>query len=152
MSISVEMSRHLSFSHIVHYLVEVALEPLFQTVLCLPYILLLASPTGDTINKVVAFARHVMFDAVFPSHYGGHYMAFLVQERIVPAPLVHLLSGCSADSLSSMMGESFDLTSRSRRFFGLRYPICRPITCMCLVLLERSNRSQVFLTCVLNPS
>ena len=37
-SISVEMSRHFSFFHIVHYLVEVTLEPLFQTVLCLPNI------------------------------------------------------------------------------------------------------------------
>ena len=28
-SISVEMSRHFGFFHVVHYLVEVALEPLF---------------------------------------------------------------------------------------------------------------------------
>ena len=84
-SISVEMSRHLVFFHIVHYLVEVALEPLFQTVLCLPYILLLASPTGDTISKVVAFALHVVFGAVFPSSHGGHYMTLRVEERTVPA-------------------------------------------------------------------
>ena len=29
LSISVEMSRHFCFFHVVHYLVEVALEPLF---------------------------------------------------------------------------------------------------------------------------
>ena len=84
-SIPVEMSRHLIFFHIVHYLVEVILEPLFQTVLCLPYILFLASPTGDAIDKVVAFACHVVFGAVFPSRHGGNYMAFRVQEEAVPA-------------------------------------------------------------------
>ena len=87
-SIRVEMCRHLSFFHIVHYLVEVTLEPLFQTVLCLPYILLLASLTGDTIDKVVTFARYVVFGAVFPSRHGGHYMAFRVQEGAVPALMV----------------------------------------------------------------
>ena len=70
-SISVEMSGQFSFFHIVHFLVEVTLEPLFQTVLCVPYILLLA--------------RHVVFSAVFPSHHGGHYMAFRVEQWTVPA-------------------------------------------------------------------
>ena len=84
-SISVEISGHFSFFHIVHYLVEVTLEPLFQTVLCLPYVLLLACPAGDTIDKVVAFERHVVFGGALPSRHGGHYMAFRVQERTVPA-------------------------------------------------------------------
>ena len=84
-SILVEMSGHFSFFHIVHYLVEVALEPLFQTVLCLRYILLLASPAGDTIDKVVAFARHVVFSAVFTSRHDGHYMAFRVEQWTVHA-------------------------------------------------------------------
>ena len=84
-SISVEMSRHLSFFHIVQYLVEVTLEPLFQTVLCLPYILLIASAAGDTIDKVVAFARHIVFGAVFTSRPSGHYMAFRVEQWTVPA-------------------------------------------------------------------
>ena len=84
-SISVEMSGHFSFFHIVHYLVEVTLEPLFQTVLCLPYILLLASPAGDAVDKVVAFARHVVFGAVFPSRHGGHYIVLncLVQFNVI---------------------------------------------------------------------
>ena len=87
-SISVETSGHFSFFHIVHYLVEVTLEPLFQTVLCLPYIRLLASLPGDSIDKVVACARHVVFGEVFPSRHGGHFMAFRVEQWTVPALMV----------------------------------------------------------------
>ena len=84
-SILVEMSRHFSFLHVVHYLVEVTLEPLFQTVLSLTYMLLLASPTGDAVDQVVAIACHIVFGAIFPACQGGHYVAFLVQQWTVPA-------------------------------------------------------------------
>ena len=40
-SISVEMSRHFRFLHVVHHLVEMPLESLFQTVLGLTHILFL---------------------------------------------------------------------------------------------------------------
>ena len=45
-----------------------------------------------------------------------------------------------------------DLTSRSLRLFGLRYPTCSPKLWICRVLLDRSRRSQVFKTCDLRPS
>ena len=64
-SISVEMSRHFGFLHVVHHLVEMALESLFQTVLGLTHILFLASSAGDTVDQVVAVARHVVFSAIF---------------------------------------------------------------------------------------
>ena len=50
------MSGHFVFLHIMHHLVEVTLESLFRTVLGLAYILFLASPAGDTVDKVVAVA------------------------------------------------------------------------------------------------
>ena len=84
-SILVEMSRHFVFFDVMHYLVEVTLESLFWTVLCLTYILFLAFPAGDAVDKVVAFARHVVFSAVFPARHSGHYMAFHVQQWTVPA-------------------------------------------------------------------
>ena len=52
-SISVEMSRHLGFLRIMCYLVEVPLEPLFQTVLGLADVLFPASCAGYTIYQVV---------------------------------------------------------------------------------------------------
>ena len=55
-SISVKMPRHFSFLHVVHHPVEMALESLFQTVLGLTHILLLASSAGDTVDQVVAVA------------------------------------------------------------------------------------------------
>ena len=53
-SISVKMSRHLGLLRIVCYLVEVPLEPLFQTVLGLADVLFPASCAGYTIYQVVA--------------------------------------------------------------------------------------------------
>ena len=79
MSISVEMCRHFGLLHILHHLVEMTLESLFQTVLGLTNILFLASSAGDAVGQVVAVARHVVFYAVFSACYGGHYVAFYVQ-------------------------------------------------------------------------
>ena len=84
-SISDEISRHFSFLHIVHHMVEMTLEFLFQTVLGLIYILFIASPAGDAVDQVVAVARHVVFCAVFSACYGGHYMAFRVQQGTISA-------------------------------------------------------------------
>ena len=68
-----------------HYLVVVALESLFQSVLRLTYILLLTSPTGDAVDKIVAVACHVVFSAVFPACNGYHYVTFGVQQWAVTA-------------------------------------------------------------------
>ena len=61
-SIFVEMPRHFSFLHVMHHLIEMALESLFQTVLGVTHILFLASSAGD---QVVAVACHVVFSAIF---------------------------------------------------------------------------------------
>ena len=60
MSISIEMSGHFGFLHVMHHLVEVTLESLFQAVFGLTYILFLASSAGDAVDEVVAVARHVV--------------------------------------------------------------------------------------------
>ena len=78
MSISVEMSGHFGFLHVMHHLVEVTLESLFQAVFGLAYILFLASSAGDSVDEVVAVARHVVFCAIFSTCDGCHYLAFPV--------------------------------------------------------------------------
>ena len=104
-----------------HHLVEVTLESLFQAVFGLTYILFLASSAGDAVDEVVALACHVVFRAIFSTGDGCHYLAFRVQQRTISTlRLVEVLSTGLVGSLSSEMGVSFDLTSRSRRFFGLR--------------------------------
>ena len=50
----VEMSRHFSLLWFMGDLVEVRLEPLFDTVFCLAYILFPARGTGDAIHNVIA--------------------------------------------------------------------------------------------------
>ena len=121
MSISIEMSGHFGFLHVMHHLVEVTLESLFQAVFGLAYILFLASSAGDAVDEVVAVAPHFVFLRYFlpvtvattwPSVFNkGQYQLF----RLVQVLLTGLVG-----SLSSEMGVSFDLTSRSRRLFGLR--------------------------------
>ena len=59
-SISVEMSRHLSLLHIMCYLIEVPLKPLFQTVLGLADILFPTSRAGYTVYQIVAVAADVV--------------------------------------------------------------------------------------------
>ena len=59
-SISVEMSRHHGLLRIMCYLVEVPLEPLFQTVLSLADVLFPASCAGYTIYQVVACTADVV--------------------------------------------------------------------------------------------
>ena len=59
-SISVEMSQHLSFLHIMCYLVEVPLEPLFQTVLGLADVLFPASCAGYTLTLAAGTAQEVI--------------------------------------------------------------------------------------------
>ena len=78
MSISIEMSGHFGFLHVMHHLVEVTLELLFQAVFGLAYILFLASSAGDAVDEVVAVARHVVFCAIFSTCDGCHYLAFHV--------------------------------------------------------------------------
>ena len=78
MSISVEMSGHFGFLHVVHHLVEVTLESLFQAVFGLAYVLFLASSAGDAVDEVVAVAHHVVFYAIFSTCDGCHYLAFRV--------------------------------------------------------------------------
>ena len=51
-SISVEMSGHFGFLHVMHHLVELSLESLFQAVFGLAYILFLASSAGDAVDEV----------------------------------------------------------------------------------------------------
>ena len=66
-SISVEMSRHLGLLRIMCYLVEVPLEPLFQTVLGLADVLFPTSCAGYTIYQVVACTADVVSCSVlFP--------------------------------------------------------------------------------------
>ena len=84
-SISVEMPRHFSFLHVMHHLVEVPLESLFQTVLGMTHILFLASSAGDTVDQVVAVARHVVFSAIFSTCDSGHNMAVCVQQGTISA-------------------------------------------------------------------
>ena len=60
MSIPIEMSRHFGFLHVMHHLVEVTLESLFQAVFGLAYILFLTSSAGDAVDEVVAVAGHVV--------------------------------------------------------------------------------------------
>ena len=84
MSISVEMSGHFSFLHVMHHLVEVTLELLFQAVFGLAYILFLASSAGDAVDEVVAVACHVVFHAIFSTYDGCHYLAFRVQQGTIP--------------------------------------------------------------------
>ena len=78
MSIPIEMSGHFGFLHVMHHLVEVTLESLFQAVFCLAYILFLASSAGDAVDEVVAVARHVVFRTIFSTCDGCHYLAFRV--------------------------------------------------------------------------
>ena len=131
-SISVEMPRHFSFLHIVHHLVEVA------------HILFLASSAGDTVDQVVAVARHYVFSALFSTCDSGQNKAVCVQQGTISAlPVRASLVGRFGRFSLLRDGVSFDLTSRLRRFFGLRQPTCRPVSCMCRVLFERSRRSQV---------
>ena len=59
-SIPIEMSRHFGFLHVMHHLVEVTLESLFQAVFGLAYILFLTSSAGDAVDEVVAVAGHVV--------------------------------------------------------------------------------------------
>ena len=77
-SISIEMSGHFGFLHVMHHLVEVTLELLFQPVFGLAYILFLASSAGDAVDEVVAVALHVVFCAIFSTCDGCHYLAFRV--------------------------------------------------------------------------
>ena len=83
MSISVEMSGHFGFLHVMHHLVEVTLELLFQAVFGLAYILFLASSADDAVDEVVAVARHVVFRAIFSTCEGCHYLAFRVQQGTI---------------------------------------------------------------------
>ena len=85
MSISVEMSRHLRFLRVVHHLVEMTLEPLFQTVLGLTDILFLASSAGDAVDQVVAVARHVVSSPIFSTCDTSHYLAICVQQGTISA-------------------------------------------------------------------
>ena len=85
MSISVEMSQHFRFLHVMHHLVEMALEPLFQTVLGLTHILFLASSAGDAVDQVVAVARHVVFSAIFSTCDTGHNLTVCVQQGTISA-------------------------------------------------------------------
>ena len=82
---SVEMSGHYCFLHIVHHLVEVTLESLFQTILGLTYILFLASPAGDAVDKVATVARHIVFCVIFPARDSCHNVAFCVQQGTISA-------------------------------------------------------------------
>ena len=61
------------------------LEPLFQTVLVLSYILLLASPTCDAVDQVVAVACHVVLNAVCLARHGGYYVGIRVEQWAIPA-------------------------------------------------------------------
>ena len=81
MSISVEMSRHFRFLRVVHHLVEMTLEPLFQTVLGLTDILFLASSAGDAVDQVVAVVRCPIFSTCDTSH----YLAICVQQGTISA-------------------------------------------------------------------
>ena len=71
-----------------HYLVEVTLESLFQTVLGLTYILFLASSAGYTVDQVIAVACHIVFRVDFSASNGCHNVAFLVQQMTILAPTV----------------------------------------------------------------
>ena len=59
-SISVEISRHLGLFRIMYYLIEVPLEPLFQTVLGLAHILFSTHCARDAVYQTVAVAADVM--------------------------------------------------------------------------------------------
>ena len=85
MSISVEMSRHFRFLHVVYHLVEMALESLFQTVLGLTHILFLASAAGDAVDQVVAVARDVVFSGIFSTCDSGQNMTVCVQQGTISA-------------------------------------------------------------------
>ena len=59
-SISVEMAGHLGLLRIVCYLIELPLEPLFQTVLALAHILFPTSCAGYTVYQVVPVTADVV--------------------------------------------------------------------------------------------
>ena len=83
MSISVEMSVHFGFLHVMHSFVEMTLESLFQAVFGLAYILFLASSAGDAVDEVVAVARHVVFCAILSTCDSCHNLAFRVQQGTI---------------------------------------------------------------------
>ena len=84
-SISIEMSGQFGFLHVLHYMVEVLLKSLFQTVLGLTDILFLASSAAYTVDQVFAAARHVVFRVVYSVSKKCHDVAFPVQQVAIPA-------------------------------------------------------------------
>ena len=64
-----------------HYLIEMPLESLFQTVFGLAHILFFASSAGYTVYQIVAVACHVVFRVVFSASNGCHHVVFRVQQR-----------------------------------------------------------------------
>ena len=94
MTISIEISGHFGFLHVMHHLVEVTLESLFQAVFGLAYILFLASSAGDAVDEVVAVARHrVESPQVSPVCQGAPTIS--IPYLIRPKLLVSLLQYCS---------------------------------------------------------
>ena len=61
----VEVSGHFSFLWFMGNLVEMRLEPLFDTVFCLAYILFSTRGAGDTIHNVIAVASGLCLGMVF---------------------------------------------------------------------------------------
>ena len=61
----VEVSGHFSFLWFMGNLVEMRLEPLFDTVFCLAYILFPACATRVTIHNVIAVASGLCSGMVF---------------------------------------------------------------------------------------
>ena len=90
MSISIEMSGHFGFLHVMHHLVEVALESLFQAVFGLAYILFLASSAGDAVDEVVAVTVATIWPSVFNK---GQYRHF----RLVQVLLTGLVGSLSSE-------------------------------------------------------
>ena len=96
-SISIEISRHLGLLHIMCYLVEVPLEPLFQTVLGLAYILFSASRAGYAVHQIVAIAADVVSCSILPTADECYDVAISVKFRAVSAARIVTLRGCSRD-------------------------------------------------------
>ena len=96
-SISVEMSRHLGLIRIMCYLVEMPLEPMFQTVLGLADVLFPAYCAGYTIYQVVTVTADVVSCSVLFACDWCNDMAISVQFRAVLAAMVLALLGGSSD-------------------------------------------------------
>ena len=57
------------------------------------HILFAASSAGYAVDQVVGVAGHFVFRAVFSASNGCHDMAFLIEQGMIPAPVVSACCG-----------------------------------------------------------